>query len=221
MQYKLYSRARCLQISSTARRKSTRSPAPPLLREITNCEAPIALRRVTPPGASQSTRFLATLPPPQPTPHRPTLLLSLSPPRLSRRLAARAANPPTLASHWLLRSRASGIAPLAPVPAPKAEPCLSPPAFSKSQRKEGDRLLLVRAGVHAPPEGHSLRLVPIAAAAGSTSRARALAHPLPLPGRGSPRAVSSRSHCSSGIFLGRTRTASSAAVPSPRPRWWQ
>lgn len=146
----------------------------------TNCEARARLRRTTPPRVPQSTASLGAplLPSPSPPPHVTSLALSSS---VIPGVAARTASPPTLSSHWLARSRASGITPSAPA----AGPCLSPPAFSQSRRGGGS----AACGARAPAAGHALRLVPVAAAAGSASGARALAHPLPRPARGSPRAL--------------------------------
>lgn len=91
------------------RGKSTRSPAPPLRQQ----------RPMARPGWAEAGQPLLVLPSQRLGWVRSPLLSPSSPPHVTSSplsssvtpgAAARAANPPPLASHWLVRSRASGIA---------------------------------------------------------------------------------------------------------------
>lgn len=122
--------------------------------------------------------------------------------------AAHAANPPPPASHWLVRSRASGIAPAHAGRA--APPCGSLPAPAGGGGQSASEARASRRPL-PPPRACSC--------GGWQPRPRTRTGPLPSArARVASRSVSRRSPCSSGIFLGRTRTAPSAAVPRARPR---
>lgn len=150
----------------------------------TNCEARARLRRTTPPRVPQSTASLGAplLLSPSPPPHVTSLALSSS---VIPGVAARTASPPTLSSHWLSRSRASGIAPSAPA----AGPCRSPPAFSQSRRGGGSAACGARGGARACREP---RPPPRASGRGCRQRLRRTRTRPPAPSAGSRVASRSR-----------------------------